>query len=87
MLIFDSFPDKKSAENFATTVAAIFNGLKGSVYDSQDKSNRVDPFPFVLNPPIVLITRPEYKDIDLEYNVERFIEKLVIKFDGEFAGT
>lgn len=78
MLIFDSFPDHTAADHFAQEVTARF-GLWAAVFQSQDESNEVDPFPFVLLPPIVLVARDRAK--------EEAVEQLVEKHEGRFAGT
>lgn len=78
MLIFDYFPNRTAAENFAQEVTSRF-GLWAAVFDSQDESNEVDLFPFVLSPPIVLVERDEAK--------EEAVERLVETFEGRFAGT
>lgn len=79
MLIFDSFPDKEKAKEFVCAVRTK-HGLKGTVHNNQDESNAIDPFPFELYPPIVLIDRADQQ-------VERVVEKLVVEFGGSFAGT
>ena len=73
MLIFDRFPSRTEAEAFAQATE-----LKTCVFDTQTESNLVDPFPYLLEPPIVLVERGERDDE---------IERLVINFGGEFAGT
>lgn len=79
MLIFDSFPSVLKAETFADHVR-MKHGLSANVYDSQEESNAVDPFPFELVAPIVLIERTEEKK-------EKEVVLLVVAFDGKFAGT
>lgn len=79
MLIFDSFPSVLKAETFADHVR-MKHGLSANVYDSQEQSDDVDPFPFELVAPIVLIERTEDKK-------EKEVALLVIAFDGKFAGT
>jgi hypothetical protein len=80
MLIFDDFPTRELAEDFAKTVTSRYNRA-ATVYDSQEASNAVDPFPFTLNAPIVLVERIEIGDD------EREIEKMVLAWHGLFAGT
>lgn len=87
MLIYDSFADRKSAEEFAAAASTVFKGLRSYVFDTQHEADGYDFFPFLLTPPIVLITRPDYKNMELEIKVEEFIGKLVKSFKGEFAGT
>ena len=79
-LIFDGFPNKATAEAFAHHVEVTF-GRPAQVFDTQEDSNRVDPFLFELQPPIVLVER----DDDLAR--EQAIECLVENFDGEYVGT
>jgi hypothetical protein len=80
MLIFDSFASMKRASEFARHVETTF-GHKALVFDSPEESNKVDPFPFRLFPPIVLVERDE------SYRVEEAIETTVDQFGGKFAGT
>lgn len=91
MLIFDRFPSREQATAFARSVRE--SGLQASVYDSQEISNRVDPFPFKLDPPIVLIERPPLavdateQDFDARSDREEKLRSLVSRFGGHFAGT
>jgi hypothetical protein len=90
MLIFDNFATRKQAEAFA----AAHNG---QVFDSQEESNAVDPFPFELRAPIVLIDRPnlsgilgienEDEAVKMEQRIEADIIKDVEMYGGTFAGT
>ena len=83
MLIFDKFPDQKHADAFAVHVRDTF--LRATrVCDSQEKSNQYDLFPFLLQPPIVLVERDSGKRGCL---LESQIEEAVKQFGGEFAGT
>jgi hypothetical protein len=61
MLIFDSFPTRTTAEDFAKEITAKF-ALEATVFDSQKDSNAVDPFPFALSPPIVLVERDNWDE-------------------------
>jgi hypothetical protein len=45
MLIFDNFPDKQKTQAFADEITRRFN-LKTTVHDFQEKSNKIDTFPF-----------------------------------------
>jgi hypothetical protein len=81
MLIFDGFGSRKKAEDYAKTVKEKYK-RSAMVYDSQEQSNAVDPFPFHLSPPIVLVERLEIGD-----ELEDEIENLVQEFGGTFAGT
>jgi hypothetical protein len=82
MLIFDQFPTRKRAEDFAGHLRDTF-GRATRVCDSQEESNKHDPFPFELQPPIVLVER----DVEIGSKLESKIERLVAQFDGAFAGT
>lgn len=74
MLIFHKFPNTDAAQAFAAT-------HDGSVVCAdQDESDKVDPFPLELVPPIVLVPRASSKK-------EEEIEDSVSPFGGEFAGT
>ena len=75
MLIFDSFPSRDAAERFASAT-----GLSATVHDSQEESNRIDLFPFVLHPPIVLVERAGDDE-------EHGLDLLVEAYNGKFAGT
>ena len=81
MLIFDQFPDKKHAEDFAAAVRDT-NGRATIVCDTQDESDYHDPFPFKLTPPIVLVER-EYGIVTSEWPLPQFAKN----FHGVFAGT
>lgn len=80
MLIFDGFPNRNAAEGFSQHIQAEYK-RDAKVYDSQADSNAVDPFPFRLNPPIVLVERKD------DYSDEEEIERSVKNFNGSFAGT
>ena len=80
MLIFDRFRDRRLAEEFAAHVKGEFQ-KSATVCDSQDESDQHDPFPFALDPPIVLVER------DDDLGIENEIECSVDPFGGQFAGT
>jgi hypothetical protein len=82
MLIFDEFPSVARAQAFVASVEEHF-GLDGTVCVSQQESNRIDPFPFELVPPIALIERPDLERPDNETRVTA----AVAPFGGRFAGT
>jgi hypothetical protein len=100
MLIFNRFQCLNDAERFAVAVKETFN-LGATVYDSQDRSNSVDPFPFELTPPIVLVERPERPIPGVEQSLAIFrgearspeleleskVEEFVSQFGGVYAGT
>lgn len=80
MMIFDRFPDNKRAINFMRCVERSY-GRKAQLFHSQEESNKVDPFPFQLIAPIVLVERRD------DCSGEAEITKLVANYGGEFAGT
>ena len=80
MLIFDSFASVKRANEFARHVERTF-GRKALVFESQADSDKFDPFPFELFPPIVLVERDDH------YSGEKPIEASVVQFGGVWAGT
>ena len=86
MLIFDSFPSRTDAEKFANHVKATFD-LETRVFDNQNDSDKVDPFPFILYPPIVLVERPPERNGGIDDKAEENLQKLVTSFKGDFAGT
>lgn len=86
MLIFDRFPSRAKAEQFATTVEKEF-GLATQICESQQESDRIAPFPFRLALPIVLVKRPEGYDMEDLLKEERVVEERVRTFGGIFAGT
>jgi len=79
-LIFDRFPVLERAHAFAHHVETTFSH-KAQVFDNQDAANENDPFPFVLDGPIVHVERFE------DYSDEAAIIATVKDFDGSFAGT
>jgi hypothetical protein len=80
LLIFDSFPDRKSAEKFAAAVVAEYDH-GAEVFDSWHDSQRSDPFPFQLDGFIVHVERRE------DYADESQIIALVRSHGGSYAGT
>lgn len=81
MLIFHRFPDAQEATAFAVAVAAAYPDLGWVVCSTQAHSNQLDPFPYELTAPIVLIDRP------YRLGAEAAIEAKAAEFRGEFAGT
>lgn len=100
MLIFHRFKSRESAERFAITVKNTFN-LGATIHASQEESNQIDPFPFQLEPPIVLVERPLKEILSSEEALARFrrekpdpereleakVETFVTRFGGVYAGT
>ena len=78
-MIFDGFPTMADAEAFVAHVKDRY-GLDGQTFDSVDAAMAHDPFPFVLNPPVVHIERTDSA-------IEQQIWDAVTPFGGEFAGT
>lgn len=94
MLIFDKFPNKTKAEEFALAAKQIQGFTKGfvrtaQVFDNQEQSDEVEFFPYELNDgPVVLVNRDMTFDAPCEgYPGEIEIEQLATKFGGSFAGT
>ena len=58
--------------------------LQTCICYNQEESKKIDVFPYVLNSPIVLVERQEQRGW---IGQERWIEKLVSQFSGQFAGT
>lgn len=81
MLIFDSFADRPTAQQCAEAITKQFN-LKAIVCNSQGESDQIDPFPFPLVAPIVLVDRRD--NLAEEAEIERIIKR---RFGGTFAGT
>jgi hypothetical protein len=92
MIIFDSFPSRENAEKFASAVSARFN-RQTHVCDSKKEADAVDPHPFNLFPPIVMVERlwpwegATQDDCDKDLQIEREIEESVTQFCGEYVGT
>jgi hypothetical protein len=80
MLIFDGFPNHKKAQEFIEAVKEIFPNQEGIICKSHEESDQIDPFPFKLTPPIVLLLRDEmYHEVAME--------ALAPWFGGRCAGT
>lgn len=79
-MIFDRFPSEVAALAFAISATCDLYGVQWSIHSNPESANAVDPFPYVLTPPIVLVDRCEDED-------ERKIESLVKHFGGVLAGT
>ncbi len=81
-LIFHRFRDAAWALSFAESVHVTW-GREWVICSAQDDANCIDPFPYELTPPIVLIERLHEGD---EEN-EALMEAAVAGFYGEMAGT
>ena len=77
-MIFDRFPSKEKAEQFAADVSAAF-GRQATVHDSQRDAETRDVFPWQLDPPIVMVDRDDGTDDP--------ISEMVESYGGTFAGT
>ena len=80
MLIFYEFPNRKKAQEFIEAVKEIFPKQEGIICKSHDASDKIDPFPFKLTPPIVLLLRDEMLH-------EVAMEAIAPWFGGRCAGT
>ena len=82
-LIYDSFESAVDSKRFASIVEAL--GRNASVHDSVESAMAVDPFPFVANPPIVVVERME----ESEHTglTESMITAIAQIMGGSFAGT
>lgn len=78
-LIYDRFPAFENAAKFARVVARDF-ALDVSVFTDADEARQVDPFPFELEPPVVLVSRSDEA-------TERKVTNLVAAYHGHWAGT
>ena len=83
MLIFDSFKTDGKAQAFIDLLHKCDPALETHLLASQEESDKIDPFPFELTPPIVLVGR----EWPINEAQEAARERLVRRFGGEFAGT
>ena len=79
MLIFHKFSSLEQAAAFARSVTQL-ERLPASFHATQDESNLVDPFPFELVPPIVLVGAATLRS-------RSRLRCAVADFGGKFAGT
>ena len=85
-MFFDGFPSENQANGFAEAVQKVSGNTKGfertaTVCQNQSESDKIDLFPFVLYPPIVVVNR------DVNDSGEEQIKQLASQFEGVFAGT
>ena len=82
-LIYDSFESAVDSKRFASIVEAL--GRNASVHNSVESAMSIDPFPFVANPPIVIVERLE----ESEHTglTESMITAIAQIMGGSFAGT
>ncbi len=78
MLIFDRFPSQEIAE----TLLELCKEVKIECYlcQKQEDSDHIDPFPYTLYPPIVLIERGRAE-------WEKRVIGVFQKYGARFAGT
>jgi len=80
-MIFDRFPSKRKAADFAVDVYTRF-GLGVQIHTSEESARYVvHPFPCRLKPPVVLVDRSDDEPL------EKTVEGLVNDFGGTYAGT
>jgi hypothetical protein len=96
-MIFE-FKKLEQAKAFAEAVKSRFK-LDGRVFDNAEAAERAHMFPWAQNPPVVHIDRPWWfipdglpeevrkEEWDKAFKLETKIEKLAVKFGGEFVGT
>ena len=82
MLIYDSFVDLESAKKCQVKLQKKFYCLS-IITEDPEQARFLDPFPFELTPPILLVQRP----IDDNPEIEKQITDYIIKNGGQFAGT
>jgi hypothetical protein len=82
-LIFHRFVNEMAATAFGVSMRSAWPDLEWSLCSSQEHSNAIDPFPWKLTPPIVLVDRPHDEDEE----TERAIEALAVGHGAVFAGT
>ena len=102
MLIFDGFPDEHDARRFIAAARKLEPELDGRMYLDAAEAHAADPFPYVLQPPIVHLERPDDCDDEaieaarsLGYATEERtsaereleLERLVGSYGGTYAGT
>ena len=87
MLIFDSFDSVEKARGFSAYVQDNFQ-QEAHVCDSVEEADEIDPFPFELFPPVVLVAR-DWRGLgnDAELAREDDVIASVRQFGGRFAGT
>jgi hypothetical protein len=79
-LIFDGFKSRAQTLAFRRHVELVF-ARKTWLCETQEEAYEIDPFPFQLFPPIILVARRD------DYEGEDEIEESVKSFGGLFAGT
>jgi hypothetical protein len=79
MFIFHCFKSRHNAERFAIKVGKL--NIQTMICDSQSESDSIDPFPFELEPSIVLVERFDMRSPILGTQEE--IDDLVAKLCGK----
>ena len=75
-----TFKSEAEAQAFGVKVADKYGIKRVFLCHTQAESDEIDPFPFLLRPPIILVSRQKPE-------VEREIEALVKTMGGQYAGT
>ena len=78
-VIFHKFRDAAWALSFGESAQATW-GVDWSLCSTQEHSDCIDPFPYALQPPIVVMDLPDGE-------TEAALERAVMGFYGEMAGT
>jgi hypothetical protein len=84
-LVFDRFPSRDSAQEFAAEIVARF-GKKAWIFDNLDEAQQANPVSFDRTPPIVHTERHHGPKADENNAVEDAIKARVKRFGGEYAG-
>ena len=83
-LIFE-LPSMTSADEFVAAVKTRF-GVEAQIFTTNDDAQEHDPFPWVLNPPIVHVDRGYGGGMYPGGGAESEVEALVLEFGGTFVG-
>jgi hypothetical protein len=83
MYIFDSFPDRLSADCFASD-ARCCGPWHAQSMAFDERRDDVDPFPYQLTPPVVYVDRPADAE---DGELEKVLTQLAEGRGGRFAGT
>ena len=83
---FDNFTSYEKALKFAKAVRRQYQ-LDYAVLTNASWANDIDPVPFGMKPPVVLIARIVDDHNHILFEKEEGIISLVKKYGGQFAGT
>ena len=78
MLIFDRFPNFDGAFLASADIHKTWK-FKSWVCETQEESDQIDPFPFQLTPPILLV--------ESNHDDSAEVKLAVACYGGSFAGT